>query len=585
MRSNQRSLLAVDLTPQQMRVVEMQGRASAAQTLRAAVGPMPDGAFTGDHIADPEAVGAALRRLLESMGAQSREAVFGIVPGIVRTQVPPIPPVPASELAKVLENELEHLKVIRPGEGVFDYAPLAGPAAPANGADAGETQILVMAADRVDVDKYRQAALAAGVKMLALEPTLLAMYRVGAILAREQPGLVCISLNYNRCEMALSEQGEIRLYRRIDIGADALFPSHLAGVEDGGAGRSRPSILGEDPDADEPAMFRGMPMTPDLSPALNVDGTPAVPMSVPIARSLAQELRRSLEYYRRENPNANPVTQAVLISDSPDIAPFAPWLMQMLELDVRLARPSEVSELGQVPPAYITAPNAAASGYGELALLPALGLGLGMLPDHPLNVPHFDLAGEQTANAALETARAHMTLALAAALVIMLIGIGATLVYGNRANEVAHEVGHLQEELKEKQLTEQVIINRIQAQQAELTTLQKRGFPFPRMMDAITGVLAPQTALTEVDLDKTGKLTVMGNAFENRAIDSTLDGMRTISWFEIPTLDSFDRKAPTQTTPGYVSFKILTQLANMRPVTAATTTTGATSGTTTGGAK
>lgn len=574
MRSNQRSLLAVDLTPHQIRVVEMQGRASSAQTLRTAVGPMPENAFSGDRITDADAVGTALRKLVESMGAASREAVFGIPPGSITTQVAVVPPAPDNEMPRVLENELEHLKVIRPDEGVFNYTRLAGPAGQANGADAGEVQMLVMAADKTVVNTYRDVAGVAGLKMLGLEPTLLAMYRIGWQLGHEQAGVVYISINRNKCEIALVEEGRIRLYRRVEIGTDGLFPTSPTASQGNASPLARPSILGEEPEPDVTLPFPGSPPASPSMPRPMTSGSSdddvgtGIPLSVPAARSLAQELRRSLEYYRRENPSGSPITQALIMSDSPDIAPFAPWLMQELELGVRLARPSEVSALGQVPPAYVTAPNANPSGYGELALLPALGLGLGMLPDQPVGVPHFDLAGEQRANATLELARHYLTMALAAALVMVLAGAGVTIAIGSHANDVAHEVAHLQADLLERQQTQQVMINRIQAQQNELAVLQKRGFPFPRMMDAVTSVLAPQTALTEVDLDKTGKLTVMGSALNDRGVVTTLDGMRSISWFEIPTLDSFDRKAASQNTPSYISFKILTQLANMRPATA-----------------
>ena len=127
MRTSQRSLLGVDLTSRQIRVVEIQGRATTARVLRAAIGAMPEGAFIGDRIMDAEAVGLALRRLVESMGAVSREAVFGLASGSVNTQVMGVPHVPNDEVMMVLQGELEHFKIVREGEGVFDFTLLKGP--------------------------------------------------------------------------------------------------------------------------------------------------------------------------------------------------------------------------------------------------------------------------------------------------------------------------------------------------------------------------------------------------------------------------------------------------------------------------
>ena len=225
MRANQRTLLGIDLSPRQIRVVEMQGRASSIKTVRRGTAPMPADASTGGVISDPDAVGTALRRLIDSMGATAREAVFGLSSSSVTTQIMSVPRVPNNELPMLLEGELEHYKIGRAGEVAFDYARLAGPAEQANGVDVGETPMLLMATDKSVVNAYRAVAERAGLHLLALEPTLLAMYRIGWMLSRDQPGTVCLSVDHSKSEVAVMEANAVHLYRRVDIGSDALFPS------------------------------------------------------------------------------------------------------------------------------------------------------------------------------------------------------------------------------------------------------------------------------------------------------------------------------------------------------------------------
>ena len=289
-------------------------------------------------------------------------------------------------------------------------------------------------------------------------------------------------------------------------------------------------------------------------------------MNLSAARTLALELRRSLEYYRRENPNSNAITQAVLMIDAPGAASFQTWLMGELEMDVRLARPSEILALGEMPPPYHATSDAfTASPYSELAFLPAMGLGLGLLGEHSAAVPHFDLSSEETANAAVDAARRVLTYSLIASILLLFIGAGITFAVGSQANDIAHEVAHLKVDLAERQQRQQLVINRLQAQQQQLTTLQRKGFPFPRLMDAVGDMLAPDIGLTEVDLDKAGKMTIMGDAANDSAIVQTLNGLRAVSWFEIPSLESFNRKPATNIAPAVVQFKITTQLAGMTP--------------------
>ena len=216
------------------------------------------------------------------------------------------------------------------------------------------------------------------------------------------------------------------------------------------------------------------------------------------------------------------------------------------------------------------------SELGDLALLPALGVALGMLPDQPAAVPHFDLSSEQTANANAEVARRTLTLALAVSIVTLLVGAGFTFAIGSRANDVGHIAAHLEDDYTDLQKQYQMDINRFLAQQQELEVLKKNGFPFPRLMDAVTEVIPASVGLTEVDLESNGKMTFIGNADSDGAVVRTRDGLGTISWFLSPSVDSLDRKPATDFNQPYVQFKIVTQVAGTGPP--GSTTTGAVTG-------
>ena len=115
--------------------------------------------------------------------------------------------------------------------------------------------MLLMASEKTVVSGYQAVSEHAGLRLLALEPTLLAMYRIGWLLARDQPRAVCLSVSQQRSEVAVIEDGEIRLYRRVDVGSDSLFPPPFA---DGGpattTGAVRPpkaSILTDEMEGEE----------------------------------------------------------------------------------------------------------------------------------------------------------------------------------------------------------------------------------------------------------------------------------------------------------------------------------------------
>ncbi len=553
MRTRKDIILGVTFTATQLRLVEAQGRASNPQVLHAGVAPMPEGAFVGDRIVDPEAVGIALRRLVDSAGAVSRDAVFGIASGSVITQVMNVPFVPETELQAVLEGELEHYKIMRHGESAFDYLRLsaAGQSQPSADAQAGgESPMLLMAADKNVIALYQRVAELAGLNLVSLEPTLLGMYRVGWMLTKGQPGGLCLSVDHVRSELAFIDAGAIRLYRRIDVGSENLFPTLFpnAAQNSSNAGRPRASILGEE---EEPGLA--------LS-GLN-SGLPGISMNMSAARAVALEVRRSIEYYRREHPDRSD-GDIVLVADTPAMETMQPWLQEELGRNVMLLKPALLRDLTGVNLLQVPGSDSAGSGASsELALMPALGLALGLLPDAPADVPRFNLTSAHRLNAIAAAARRTLLSSAAASLIVLLLGITiAGLIY-LRVGVAERELNRLQAEYTAKQQQQNLIVSTWQRQQNQLTALQNKGYPFPRVMDAISNVVAPQAGLTEVALDSGGRLSVTGTAVNDLAVVQTLDGMRSVNWFVFPTLDSQERKRDRQELPPHVEFKISTQLA------------------------
>ena len=511
---------------------------------------MPEGAFVGDRIVEPEAVGIALRRLVDSAGAVSRDAVFGIASGSVITQVMNVPLVPETELQAVLEGELEHYKIMRHGESAFDYLRLsaAGQSQPSEeGQAGGETPMLLMAADKNVIALYQRVAELAGLNLVSLEPTLLGMYRVGWMLTKGQPDALCLSVDHVRSELAFIDAGAIRLYRRIDVGSENLFPTLFpnAAQNSTNAARPRASILGEE---EEPGLA--------LS-GLN-SGLPGISMNMSAARAVALEVRRSIEYYRREHPDRSD-GDIVLVADTPAMETMQPWLQEELGRKVMLLKPGLLRDLNGVNLLQIPGSDSAESS--ELALLPALGLALGLLPDAPADVPRFNLTSAHRLNALAAAARRALLTSAAASLIVLLLGVTIAGLIHLRVGAAERELNRLQAEYATKQQQQNLIVSTWQRQQNQLTALQNKGFPFPRLMDAISNVVAPQAGLTEVDLDAGGRLSVTGTAVNDLAVVQTLDGMRSVNWFVFPTLDSQERKRDRQELPPHVEFKISTQLA------------------------
>lgn len=209
------------------------------------------------------------------------------------------------------------------------------------------------------------------------------------------------------------------------------------------------------------------------------------------------------------------------------------------------------------------------SGSARLRFLGAAGLAMHALPDHPDTVPRFDLSAEERENVLVDTTRRKMTVSLAAAAAVMVLGLGLAYLLGARAIEVDGKLFHAREELvnKQSQLQEQDVA--LQTQKDRLVALQSKDVPLARIMDSVTEATAPDASLTEVWLDPTGRLQLSGEAVNERAIISTVNRLRTSPFFTNPSLDSFSSDPSASSRPSPMKFEVSTLLAGLPPHPAA----------------
>src|SRR5579871_6052263 len=169
-----RPILGIDVNTTEISVVEMRGFWSDAQILKMGSIPTPNGSLEGGRIVNPNDVAAALRSLLDRLGINTRDAILGLAASSVVTRILALPNLQDNEARTVIEGELAHYQILRDNTGAFDYIRLPKPEESPNALH----QALVMAAEEVVVNGYRVMADLAGLHLVALEPSLLAMYRM-----------------------------------------------------------------------------------------------------------------------------------------------------------------------------------------------------------------------------------------------------------------------------------------------------------------------------------------------------------------------------------------------------------------------
>ena len=526
-----RPVLGVDIHPHEIRVVEMRGNWSHAEVVNIGAIPTPAGAMEGDRVANPDAIAEALRQLLHDRGIGARDAILGIAARSIITRVIDVPRVPDKEMRTVIEGEMAHYQILREGTGTFDFIRL--PEAEENGE--ATPQVLLMAVEDLIVSGYCEVADRAGLRLIALEPVLLSMFRAAFSQAQDQPTVACLSITYGKSEIAIMDEGLLRLYRRVDTGSDDLLTARRQG-----------------PSAQQPT---GNALLGSLAEQ-EIELEHAAPQSginISAANNLAIELQRSIEYYRREYPHSEPINRVLVATNDPELQPIVAWLSDALGTEMLTVSPQASMTLDPQVTSQLAPPDG-------LRFLAAAGLAMHELAGHPAALPLFDLSSLQQATNLIETSRRKLAIAMVAAAAILVIGLGAAFAVGQQANSVYHSLTGAQQELAAKQQEHQTQVSQLEAQQEQLRVLKTQGFPFPRIVDAAAAAVDPEAGLTDLNLDVNGKVQLNGDASSERAVNNTLQNMLNCPYFNGPTLDSFDSSGGGQ-LPRTVHFQISSQLA------------------------
>jgi type IV pilus assembly protein PilM len=543
-------LLGIDINQNEICVVNMRGTWPNPQIMQVESVPTPEGAIEGGQIADPDAIGEALRSLLERMGVKTRTAVMGISSRNVTTRVLDVPVVPANELESVVEGEVQHQRILRDAAGGFDFVQLQS-------AETGP-QVLLMAAEEPIINAYRTIAERAGLRLVALEPTLPAMYRSASPMVYSRPSALCLTISSSESEIAIVDEGNIRLYRRVDNGYDQL----IGGASDTAAPLSadlnspalaerKPLGLMDDYDYVEPVQPKS---TTAAAAAANND-----PFDLMAANNLAIELQRSMDYYKREYPNAVEVSYIVIVSHIPEMAPLSEWLSQALSLEVNVAQipVSGLADMNILP--RLEPPH-------SMQFLTAAGLAMRELTSLPAGIPQFDLLPTRKADKQEAILRHRLTFALAASVVLLMLGMFKSFTVGQEANKVESALAHLKGDIAQLQQLKSIKLDEIQKQRDLLAVLKRDGLPVPRVSDAIAGTVPPNIALTEVSLNKAGSLTIGGEAVNDRLIITMLEGLKTSPLLQNTSLESFDSTSNNAAQKHLVKFQITSQLVGLKPL-------------------
>ena len=354
-----KSFVGLDIGSHTIKVVELAPAGGRFQVLHAGVADTPPGAVKEGVVVEPQSVGVAIRQLLSAAGVKTRRVVSAVGGQAVIVRELKLPPMTEAELKQAARFEAERYIPYGVKEVNMDFDVI--------GETTEENQrkivVLLVAARREIVAKHVQALEAAGLDPFVLDVESFAVMRALDAQARtDGEAAVFVDLGAETTDIVITEGGQLRLTRNVNIGGDNLTRAVATKLEMEFQSAER---LKEEKAT---VLLEGEP-TPEDRTVVSLHD-----VMLPILGDLATEVRRSLDYFQTRWRESR-VGRVVISGGTARLGNLDRFLTLELGVETVVGDPFTLCEVGervlpaqvrrQVAPAMATAVGLGMRGAAE----------------------------------------------------------------------------------------------------------------------------------------------------------------------------------------------------------------------------
>lgn len=305
-------MAGLDLDINEARVVELEGRPSAARLLRWGRMPLPEGAVGEGKVLQPQAVGQVLERLWQEHKIKSREVMLGLTNQDVLVRFATFPRLPGDKLEKFIRFQAEEYLPVSLEEAVVDYMVLGE-----SGVTPEDRQldVLLVAARREMLAGFLAALDGARLTPLDINVSVLSLLRLLPV-GQDSPVEAVVNIGREYSNILVADGGVPRLARTVPLDLQKI--------------QERLYSLEQEEDLEDEVVQK------IWSRAALVDWS----------ELLSGEIRASLGYYLAQG-DVEDIGRILLCGLGTRVEGLPLLLQEMLEIEVDRLDPLEV--LGSVP--------------------------------------------------------------------------------------------------------------------------------------------------------------------------------------------------------------------------------------------
>jgi len=222
--------IGLDIGSQKIKMIRVAHKKSQMELIRYGSMPTPAGVYKGGMIVDPEGLGAELRYLVKDLKLRNQRVVSALGGQQIFMRNISIPNVKPSELDDAIWYQAMHLLPIPVEEAVMDHYVVRQ----VDTVQGSNTEILLVAAGKNQVENIKLACHIAGLNLVVLEVEPQALFRM---VGDEASVTAILNIGWTRSYVFVFRRGVPVFFRAISVGSSVWsnssesFPAQI--VEDG----------------------------------------------------------------------------------------------------------------------------------------------------------------------------------------------------------------------------------------------------------------------------------------------------------------------------------------------------------------
>lgn len=215
--------VGIDIGSSLIKVVEAKAVKGKMQITALGVAPTPPGTIDNEMIVDPQALGDAVKKLLQESGITCKRSVSSVAgQSSVIVRIIEVPKMTRQELAETMKWEVERHVPFSADEVVMDFQPIERPNA---SPDDQNMEVLLAVAQQDLVNRHVETLFAAGLQPVAIDVEPLAASRAlidAAGNGAAEQTVAIVNIGAASTELGVYQNGILAFPRTIPIAGDAI---------------------------------------------------------------------------------------------------------------------------------------------------------------------------------------------------------------------------------------------------------------------------------------------------------------------------------------------------------------------------